>query len=163
MSNRLTHCLVLTILLLTLAGIAGAQSWSNLTNQPTDGNGNLIATGPMLQLRDGRILVNESQGPDPGFWVILTPDASGSYVNGTWSVTGHLPSGYAPIYFGSQVLLDGKHVVIAGGEYNNGSAAWTNLGAVGTIPPFGNISWTMNNPPTGWTSIGDAESITLAN
>ncbi len=84
-------------------------------------------------------------------------------MNGTWSTTGHLPSGYAPIYFGSQVLLDGKHVVIAGGEYNNGTAVWTTLGAVGTIPPFGNISWVLNSPPTGWTSIGDAESITLAN
>ena len=157
MSNRLTHCLVLTALLLTLAGIAGAQSWTNLTNQPA------AATGPMLQLRDGRILVNESQGPDPGVWFILTPDATGSYVNGTWSTTGHLPSGYAPVYFGSQVLLDGKHVVIAGGEYNSGSQDWTTLGAVGTIAPFGNVSWVLNSPPSGWTSIGDAESITLAN
>ena len=56
MSNRLTHCLVLTVLLLTLAGIAGAQSWTALTNQPG------AAVGPMLQLRDGRILVNEIPG-----------------------------------------------------------------------------------------------------
>jgi len=144
-------------LLLALAGIASAQSWTNLTNQPP------AATGPLLQLRDGRILVNESQGPDTGTWFILTPDAKGSYVNGTWSVTGHLPQGYAPVYFGSQVLLDGKHVAIEGGEYNNGTAVWTTMGAVGTIPPFGDISWVLNSPPTGWSTIGDAESITLAN
>ena len=104
-----------------------------------------------------------SQAPNTGTWFILTPDATGSYVNGTWSTAGNLPIGYAPIYFGSQVLLNGKHVAIEGGEYNNGSAVWTTLGAVGTIPPFGNISWVLNSPPTGWTSIGDAESITLSN
>jgi hypothetical protein len=148
--------IALTVLL-ALAGIAGAQSWTPLNNQPG------AAVGPMLQLRDGRILVNESQGPDTGTWFILTPDSTGSYVNGTWTTTGHLPSGYQPIYFGSQVLLDGKHVVIEGGEYNMGTAVWTTLGAVGTITPFGNVSWVLNSPPAGWGSIGDAESITLSN
>jgi hypothetical protein len=117
----------------------------------------------MLQLRDGRILVNESQGPDTGVWFILTPDATGSYVNGTWSTTGHLPQGYAPIYFGSQLLLNGRQVVIEGGEYNNGTAVWTTLGALGTITPWGNVSWAPNSPPSGWGTIGDAESIVLAN
>src|SRR5271156_2465284 len=119
--------IALTVLL-ALTGIAVGQSpWADLNNQPG------AAVGPMLQLRDGRILVNESQGPDTGVWFILTPDATGSYVNGAWSVTGHLPAGYAPIYFGSQVLLNGRQVVIEGGEYNNGTAVWTNLGALGTI------------------------------
>ena len=143
--------------LLALTSLAGAQSWTPLNNQPP------AATGPMLQLRDGRILVNESQGPDPGVWFILTPDATGSYVNGTWTTTGHLPQGYAPVYFGSQLLLNGRQVVIEGGEYNNGSAQWTTLGALGTITPWGNVSWAPNSPPSGWNSIGDAESIVLAN
>jgi hypothetical protein len=60
------------------------------------------------------------------------------------------------------VLLDGRHVVIEGGEYNQGTAVWTTLGAVGTIPPFGDITWTLNSPPAGWGTIGDAESIILA-
>ena len=114
----------------------------------------------MLQLRDGRILVNESQNPDPGRWFVLTPDARGSYVNGTWSSGGHLPAGYAPVYFGSQVLLDGKTVVIEGGEYNNGTAVWTTKGA--RLTYSGNtFTWVNNNPPTGWTTIGDAQSIIL--
>ncbi|HVP55972.1 MAG TPA: hypothetical protein VMU45_13350 [Candidatus Eisenbacteria bacterium] len=142
---------------LALPLLAGAQTWTPLSHQPG------VAVGPMLQLRDGRILVNESQGPDTGVWLILTPDSAGSYVNGTWTTTGHLPSGYQPIYYGSQVLLDGRHVVIEGGEYNQGSAVWTALGAYGTITPFGNVSWVSNSPPPGWTTIGDAESVTLAN
>jgi len=143
--------------LLALTSLAVAQGqWTPLNNQPP------AAVGPMLQLRDGRILVNESQGPDTGTWFILTPDATGSYVNGTWSVTGHLPQGYAPIYFGSQVLINGRQVVIEGGEYNNGSAVWTTLGALGTITPWGNVSWVPNSPPPGWNTIGDAQSVILA-
>jgi hypothetical protein len=152
-----TRIAIAITVLLAFTALAGAQSWTTLNHQPG------VAVGPMLQLRDGRILVNESQGPDTGVWLILTPDAAGSYVNGTWSTTGHLPSGYQPIYFGSQVLLDGKHVVIEGGEYNMGTAVWTTLGAVGTIVPFGNVSWVLNAPPSGWGTIGDAESVVLAN
>jgi hypothetical protein len=116
----------------------------------------------MLQLRDGRILVHEEQSGNSRNWHILTPDASGSYVNGTWSSGGQLPSGYAPWFFGSQVLLDGKTIVVEGGEYNNGAQDWTTQGAIGTIS--GNsITWTSNKPPSGWTTLGDAESVILAN
>jgi hypothetical protein len=114
----------------------------------------------MLQLRDGRILVHEEQSGNSRAWHILTPDSTGSYINGTWSSGGMLPSGYSPWFFGSQVLLDGKTVVIEGGEYNNGQSAWTNLGAIGTISGS-SLTWTSNSPPSGWTSIGDAESVIL--
>ncbi|HEV2425159.1 MAG TPA: hypothetical protein VGZ29_10070 [Terriglobia bacterium] len=145
------------IVALALAGFASAQTWTTLTNQPG------ANVGPMLQLRDGRILVNESQSPDPGNWYILTPDSTGSYVNGTWSSGGTMQSGYQPIYFGSQVLLNGTQVAIEGGEYNQGSPVWTTQGSIGTVTPWGSISWASNNPPAGWTSIGDAESVILPN
>jgi hypothetical protein len=148
---------IASTIVLVLVGLASAQSWTPLNNQPP------AAVGPMIQLRDGRILVNESQGPDTGVWFIFTPDSTGSYVNGTWSTTGHLPAGYQPIYFSSQLLLNGRQVVIEGGEYNLGIAVWTTLGAIGTIVPFGGVTWTANSPPAGWTTIGDAASITLAN
>jgi hypothetical protein len=105
--------------------------------------------------------VHEEQHGNSRAWHILTPDASGSYINGTWSSGGLLPSGYAPWFFGSQVLMDGKTVVVEGGEYNNGQDAWTTLGAVGTIS--GNsITWTSNSAPSGWSTLGDAESVILA-
>ena len=139
-----------------LAGAVGAQTWTPLTNQP---GANL---GVMLQLRDGRILVHEEQSGNSAKWHLLTPDASGSYINGTWSSGGTLPAGYAPWFFGSQVLLDGKTIVIEGGEYNSGAQDWTTKGAIGTIS--GNsITWASNNPPSGWSTLGDAESVILAN
>ena len=89
----------------------------------------------------------------------LTPDNTGSYVNGTWSQLASLPSNYAPLYYGSAVLPDGR-VIFEGGEYNNGAQVETNLGAI--YDPVAN-KWTSVAPPAGWTSIGDGASVVLAN
>ena len=149
---------IASVVALALAGVASAQSWTPLTNQPG------VTLGPILQLRDGRVIVHEEQDGDATAWHILTPDAYGSYINGTWSDGGHLPANYGPYYFGSQLLLNGTQLVIEGGEYNFGNEAFTNLGAIGTVTPFGGpLNWVLNNPPTGWTRIGDAESIVLPN
>ncbi len=146
---------ITSTVLFALIAAAAAQTWTPLVNQPG------ADVGAMLQLRDGRILVHEEQSGNSRNWHILTPDATGSYVNGTWSSGGQLPLGYAPWFFGSQVLMDGKTIVIEGGEYNAGRSAWTTKGAVGTISGT-SISWTANNPPAGWTTLGDAESVILA-
>jgi hypothetical protein len=145
---------VTSAILFTLLVAAGAQTWTPLVNQPG------ANVGVMLQLRDGRILVHEEQSGNSTAWHILTPDATGSYVNGTWSSGGNMASNYAPWFFGSQVLLDGKTVAVEGGEYNNGAQVWTTEGALGTIS--GNtLTWTANSPPSGWGTIGDAESVIL--
>jgi hypothetical protein len=125
----------------------------------TSGNrpsGNPILSNPLL-LTDGTVIAHVSCS---GTWWRLTPDSSGSYVNGTWSTIASLPSGYTPRFFGSAVLTDGK-VVVEGGEYNSGcSAVWTNLGAI--YDPAAN-TWTSVSPPSGWSTIGDAQAIVLTN
>lgn len=152
---KVFRTLCISILVVAWCSIANAQFWTPLNHAPG------ASVGVMLQLRDGRILVHEPQSRN---WLILTPDSTGSYVNGTWSSGGALPSGYGPLYFSSQVLFgSGKNVLIEGGEYNLGSAVWTTLGALGTCTPFGACTWLSNAPPTGWTTIGDAESVTLSN
>lgn len=148
--------LTIAAMLVLGTAFASAQTWTPLTHQPGH---NL---GAMVQLRDGRVLVHEEQSGNSHNWWILTPDASGSYINGAWSSGGQLPSNYSPWFFSSQVLLDGKSIVVEGGEYNNGNSAWTNLGAIGTISGS-TITWVANNPPSGWSNIGDAQSILLAN
>jgi len=153
---KLLRIAALALLGSVLTGIAVAQTWTSIKAPAPEG------VAPMLQLRDGRILV---QGTDNyNFFYILTPDAKGSYENGTWSPGYSLQSGYGPLYYGGSVFLDGKTVIIEGGEYNFGASVWTNLGAIGTYAPFtGAITWVGNNPPTGWANIGDAESILMAN
>jgi hypothetical protein len=117
----------------------------------------------MLQLRDGRILAHSDQGGNANQWFILSPDTNGKYETGSWTGPYAMQSGYAPFFFSSTVFLDGTHVLIEGGEYNNGQGVWTTLGSYGTVTPWGGVTWVANNPPSGWTTIGDAQSDLLAN
>lgn len=129
-----------------------AGTWTKTKNTPASGVSHAIL------LNDGSVLVNSmffENHADP--WYRLIPDSTGSYVNGTWSNAGTLPSGYNPLYFASQLLPNGE-VVVMGGEYNNGSAVWTTKGAL--YNPATN-KWTNLAAPSGWTSVGDAQSIIL--
>ncbi|MGD0415537.1 MAG: hypothetical protein ABSA80_09305 [Terriglobales bacterium] len=140
---------VTCVVLLAGLGIVRAQSWTPLNNQPT-----ISPSNPLL-LSDGRVLVHDASAAD---WWALTPDINGSYQNGTWSELASLPAGYAPLYFASAVLPDSR-VVVLGGEYNEGVGAWTNLGAIYT--PKSN-TWKKLKAPAGWSSVGDAQSVILA-
>ncbi len=132
--------------------MAQAQKWTSLKHP-----GAYSGVGAVALLTDGTVLLHEEQSNAQN-WYRLTPDNTGSYINGTIKKIPTLPSGYAPLFFGSVVLPDGRYI-IEGGEYNNGSSAWTNLGAI--YDPVKN-KWTSVNPPSGWGSIGDAQAILLA-
>jgi hypothetical protein len=147
---------VALVLLIAGTQFAASQQWIPLANQP---NSNLGLSNPLL-LTDGTVIAHEACGPT---WWRLIPDQFGSYVNGTWKRIASLPAGYAPLYFGSAVLPDGR-VIVEGGEYNsatagNCQAVWTTLGAI--YDPKTNV-WKSVNPPSGWTSIGDAQSVVLS-
>jgi hypothetical protein len=114
-----------------------------------------------MLLTDGTVLVHEEQDGGEQNWYKLTPDAFGSYVNGTWSQVASIPGAlnYAPLYFGSQVIADGR-VTVIGGEYNFDNPVWTTQGAI--YDPVAN-TWTNVPAPSGWVRTGDAQSINLAN
>ena len=141
------------------AAAATSSPWTPLAHQPDfllDG-----ASSPIL-LTDGTVLVQDAGFP---YWWRLTPDAFGSYVNGTWSQIASLPATYSPLYHSSAVLPDGR-LIIEGGEYllsldqTQLIPTWTNKGAI--YDPLAN-TWTMVSPPAGWRTIGDAQSVVLAN
>jgi len=138
---------LLAIATLVLAGNSTAQTLQTLTHQPPTG------VGMSFLLTDGTVIF---QGPGTS-WYKLTPDNTGSYLKGTWTQIGSLPSGYSPDAFASAVLADGR-VLIEGGEYNGGPFVLTNKGAI--YDPTTNV-WTAVNPPTGWTTIGDSPSVVL--
>jgi hypothetical protein len=152
--KALRMLLFAAVVLLVATGMAGAQSWQPLTNQPG------FTAGTALLLTDGTVMVHH-EDPNDGYseWYKLTPDINGSYVNGTWSQLASLASDYGPLYFGSAVLSDGR-VIVEGGEQNFAQYVWTNLGAI--YDPAAN-TWTPVNPPSGWSSIGDAASVVLNN
>ncbi len=146
----------LAIALLTLlawASIASSQEpitsrWQKLKNQPT------FNTDTALLLTDGTVMMHQYNS---GAWWRLTPDNTGNYLNGTWTKLAAMQSGYAPLYFASAVMNDGR-VLVEGGEYNNLSQDETNKGAI--YDPTTN-TWTTVNPPAGWTTIGDSPAIVL--
>jgi hypothetical protein len=134
-------------------------TWTKATIAPP------VSVGAMLLLTDGRVLVHSEPNcsgctGDYATWYTLTPDSTGSYVNGTWLKVATLPGTYAPLFFGSAVLPDGK-VVVQGGEYNcphsSCSGIWQSLGAL--YDPAAN-TWTSTTAPTK-SNIGDAESVVL--
>ncbi|MGO8795661.1 MAG: hypothetical protein ACLQLC_12635 [Candidatus Sulfotelmatobacter sp.] len=133
-------------------------TWTKIATEPS------VSVGAMLLLTDGRVLVHSEpncSGCTGNYadWYTLTPDSTGSYVNGTWTQVATLPSGYSPLFFGSAVLPDGK-VVIEGGEYNcthGCTGDWQNKGAI--YDPAAN-TWTSLTVPST-KHIGDAESVVL--
>ncbi|HUN33711.1 MAG TPA: hypothetical protein VMU95_17005 [Trebonia sp.] len=139
------------------ADTPATSPWTPLASPPPFGT-----PGTMLLESDGTVLVhnepdNNTTGGTSDWWK-LTPDASGSYVNGTWSQIASMPAGYTPLYFASAVLPDGR-MIVEGGEYIGENAAWSNQGAI--YDPVAN-TWTSVAPPPGWTNIGDAASDVLA-
>jgi hypothetical protein len=147
---RKRYLLAIALVSICISGAAVAQTLQKLVHQPPDG------AGIGFLLTDGTVLYQGNAESD--FWK-LTPDNTGSYVNGTWTKVGSLQSGYVPDAFASAVLADGR-VVIVGGEYNNGAFVLTNQGAV--YDPS-TATWTALTPPSFWPWIGDSPSVVLPN
>jgi hypothetical protein len=127
-------------------------TWTPLAMSPPAGITNC------LLLTDGRVMCQKALSNQ---WYALTPNSSGSYINGTWSALAPMAAGYKPLYFASAVLPDGR-VIVEGGEYNcnpSCTAVWQTQGAI--YNPLTN-SWTPVSPPSGWSTIGDASAIVLA-
>ena len=95
------------VLMASSSSWAAADKWQLLTNPaPTP------FLDVMLLMPDGSVMILSAN--DNQTWVKLTPDAFGSYVNGTWSTVGKM--NIPRLYFASQVLQDGR-VWVTGGEY----------------------------------------------
>jgi len=148
LANRISA--VAITLLLAFSSLLWAQKETNLVHQPPDG------AGIGFLLTDGTVMFQGGQCTD---WWKLTPDISGSYVNGTWSQLASLPSDYAPYAFASAVLADGR-VIIEGGEYSDCGSVFslTDQGAI--YDPKAN-TWTSVDPPADWNYIGDSPSSVL--
>jgi Kelch motif len=105
----------------------------------------------MLLLTDGSVMCQEQGGKR---WKKLTPDASGSYINGTWSDLA--PMHWTRRYYASAVLADGR-VFVSGGEYSD---AGSETNKTELYEPTTD-TWTEVAAPTGWTRVGDAACAVL--
>jgi len=149
---KLLRMLGIAVLALAAVSAVNAQTWTPVQNVPN------IQPSTLALLTDGRVLVQDLNTCNQ--WWTLTPDINGSYATGKWTQVATMPSGYAPIWFSSAVLTDGRYIT-EGGEYNNcGTPTWTTKGAI--YDPAAN-TWTSVTPPSGWASIGDSPSAILNN
>jgi hypothetical protein len=118
--------------------------------------------GTMLLLSDGTVMAQGGLGTNNDgvskVWYKLTPDSTGSYVNGTWTTLASMST--ERLYFASNVLTDGR-VWVEGGEYSgsSGSANWTNTGEI--YDPAANTWTAVSTFPN--SSFGDDPSEVLDN
>jgi uncharacterized protein (TIGR03437 family) len=110
----LTRWIRLAVFIAGSLALEGA-SWTALKNKTP-----LPLIWPTILLTDGSVMALSSS--DYQTWMRLTPDAHGSYVNGTWSLTAKMIS--SRLDFSSQMLPSGKLWVL-GGEYSG-----TGLGVI---------------------------------
>ncbi|MGH9408519.1 MAG: hypothetical protein ACRD1V_03615, partial [Vicinamibacterales bacterium] len=144
----------------TAASAQYAGTWTTITAP--------IRVQDALLLMDGTLLV-ERYASSTGDWWRLTPDATGSYVNGTWTYDSSMPviSGtqYAPLYYCSAVLPDGRAVVIGEYNYQLSGTSFTyvaNEETKGAIYDPSTHTWTSIAPPAGVSRIGDSMCSVLA-
>ena len=134
------------------ATAAGPEAgvWTPLKNWAPD------FAGTMLLLTDGTVMV---QGYLPGNnWMRLTPDSSGSYINGTWTTLA--PMSIPRLYYASHVLQNGK-MWLVGGEYTGfpSTPTWTNTGEI--YDPIANAWSPIAHHPE--SQYGDVPSMLLSN
>jgi hypothetical protein len=112
--------------------------------------------GTMMLLTDGTVMAQSGYSSTDGFytrdWYRLTPDATGSYLAGTWSQLASMND--TRLYYGSAVLRDGR-VFVAGGEYGTGTS---------TVEIYGPLSNTWSSAPdyAPGAIIRDATAVNLA-
>jgi len=115
-------------------------TWQGLLHQPT------FQVSTMLLLSNGTVMVQEEATPH---WHALTPDDTGSYINGTWSSLKDMS--FWRRYYASGMLKSGK-IVLIGGE-QSGAGGDTNKGEI--YDPVSD-TWNPMPSPPGWPTVGDA-------
>lgn len=172
---------LVAVILFSASSLAAGGTWQPLTHQPVlpvivdPGNNAILGPGgasfPLL-LTDGSVIVQNGSGYFADGKVFkLTPDANGSYVDGTWSQLASMP--YIQSAAAQAVLPDGR-VIIEGGEFSGVylNFTLTNEGAI--YDPVSD-TWASVPPPAFFVDlyppravfaphpIGDAASVVLPN
>lgn len=143
--------------LVVLCSVASAQKW--VAAPSFEGSG----AGTAILRTDGSILVQELTGPASqggvatGNRYLFVPNQKGNYSAGSWHFLSTQFS-YAPLYFASAVLPDGR-IIMEGGEYDFSNKNDTTQGAILGM----NNKFTSVGPPSSWSTIGDAPGVVLPN
>lgn len=157
-----------TCVVLNASGVVSAADITNISVVCATGPFAALANQPpqpgylAMLLTDGSVIMQSIS--EAGVFYELSPDSTGSYVNGTWHTISSTPAGYEPYAGAEAVLADGR-VLFVGGEYNQNNynlpfapSGLTNMSAV--YDPVAD-SWQMIAPPPGLAYIGDVPCAVL--
>ena len=147
------------------SGAGHALRVESLEDRTTPATWTALPTAPgglgvTMLMTDGTLLA-ENDSNNHG-WMKLTPDATGSYTSGTWTTVASMSLNR--LYFGSNVLPDGR-VFVLGGEYTGAAtgsslaATWTNTGEI--YNPLTNTWAGIPNFPQ--SQFGDDPTVLLPN
>jgi hypothetical protein len=125
-------------------------TWTPLASSPPDN------TGTMLLLTDGTVMVQG--GSVSKHWYKLTPNSSGSYINGSFTALATMS--IERLYGGTAVLPNGK-VLYVGGEFTGPSQMQTETNTGEIYDPIANTWAPIANFPE--SNFGDAPVMLLAN
>jgi len=101
------HAGFATVLSSNSATLPTGGTWTPLTNLPPE------AISLSLLLSDGTVMCQPPNNNGSPNWYRLTPDATGSYINGTWTMLASMH--YGRNFYQSQVIRDGR-VFVSGAE-----------------------------------------------
>lgn len=123
-------------------------SWTKIASEP-----GFAVASTMFLMTDGTVLLQEGNGTR---WKKLTPDAGGSYINGSWSDIApmHTPR----LYYASGILGDGR-LIVCGGEYEGTNTAVRGVKCE-IYDPVAD-TWANLASPPGITQVGDAPCVVL--
>ncbi|HEY3969612.1 MAG TPA: kelch repeat-containing protein [Planctomycetaceae bacterium] len=133
---------------------AAPGTWTAVTTAPLSANG----IGTMMMLSDGRILAIGGGDTASKTWFTLTPDATGDYINGTWTAVA--PMSLQRLFFTSNVLPSGK-VFVLGGEYSGPNTQETLVNSGQIYDPAANTWSSIPNFPQA--NFGDDPTVVLPN
>jgi hypothetical protein len=154
---------LLSLILAERQSSATSPPWTQFTTPPS------WFLDTCLLLTTGDVMCHQSAS---NAWHRLRPDAFGNYQNGTWDSTPipTMPNGndssfgcsncvYAPVFFGSAVLSDGRVVVIGGEDNGLTGNVDTNIGFI--YDPVANTWGSQLTSAFTGGNVGDTMSMVL--
>lgn len=159
MKKLLQKLSILVLLIISGNSYAQTGTWTKVvTNAPH------YNWGVCVLMTDGTVLCKCNDFSVGGnylgqTWDKLTPDATGSYVNGTWTTTSKMT--YDRLFFSSQVLPSGK-LYVAGGEYSYYPSTGAGETEGEVYDPVAN-TWTVCGSMPGGDNVFDGNSEILYN
>ena len=137
---------LIALIFLLPGSTSAVGTWTKVTRSAPG------AVSLMLLLSDGTVMAANSSTSTS--WYRLTPDSSGSYINGTWSTLTGMHD--TRLYYSSCVLTNGQ-VFVAGGEYGTGYPTSEVYDPVGNLWTIASVPTSLLNPANQSPEVGETQ------